>query len=88
MQIFEAGSEALGPSDVITGLVPVLPIVLSAAPFSIGTAGPRPAMTGEEDATRSLLTEGLCALGSGFRWIVEERQDGRIRHVPKSTVAG
>jgi hypothetical protein len=67
LQIFEAGSEALGPSDVITGLVPVIPIVLSAAPFSIGMAGTRPAMTGEEDDTRSLLTEGLAALVSRFR---------------------
>ncbi|WP_404286967.1 hypothetical protein ACD578_17440 [Microvirga sp. RSM25] len=44
---------------VITGLVPVISIVLSAAPFSIGMAGTRPAMTGEEDDTQSLLTKGL-----------------------------
>jgi hypothetical protein len=63
-------------------------IVLAAAPFRIGIAGTWPAVTWKEDDIQSSPTEGLCALGSGFRLVVEERQDGRIRHVPKSTVAG
>jgi hypothetical protein len=40
-------SPALGPSDVITGLVPVIPRKRSSALHSIGMAGTRPAMTGE-----------------------------------------
>ena len=38
-------SPALAPSDVITGLVPVIPIVWSAAPLIIGMAGTRQAKT-------------------------------------------
>jgi hypothetical protein len=30
---------ALGPSDVITGLVPVIPIVWNAAPHGVGMTG-------------------------------------------------
>ncbi|WP_283770669.1 hypothetical protein [Microvirga sp. 3-52] len=33
------------PSNVITGLVPVIPILWSAAPHRIGMAGSSPAMT-------------------------------------------
>ncbi len=39
-------SPALEPSDVITGLVPVIPIKRSSAPHSIVKAGTTPPMTG------------------------------------------
>jgi len=38
-------SPALGPSDVITGLVPVIPIKRSSALHSVGMAGTTPSMT-------------------------------------------
>ncbi|MBO1906594.1 hypothetical protein J4G37_17010 [Microvirga sp. 3-52] len=38
---------ALALHDVITGLVPVMPMAWSAAPHRIGMAGSSPAMTAE-----------------------------------------
>jgi hypothetical protein len=48
---------------VITGLVPVISIVLSAAPFSIGMAGTRPAMTGGGGWHLKFTYERLVSLG-------------------------
>ncbi len=59
-----AGNDtALQPSLVITGLVPVIPLVWSAAPVRIGMAGTRLAMTGEGMLCSSFVLDSSLKLG-------------------------
>ncbi len=48
---------------VITGLVPVIPMVWSAAPHRIGMAGTSPAMTGEGRLCSSFVLDFCSKLG-------------------------
>ncbi len=48
---------------VIAGLVPVIPMVWSAAPARIGMAGTRPAMTGEGMLCSHFVLDSCCKLG-------------------------
>ncbi len=48
---------------VIIGLVPVIPLVWSAAPARIGMAGTRPAMTGEGMLCSHFVLDSSLKLG-------------------------